>query len=530
MAQKLSHFILHPADNKGRVLTTNSTTPQENWQANEPMDPRTVEETAPLLGAEVITTDPRTIEEREFAKGDPENPLEWPLKFKWLFISILFFMGATVTFTCISPVPIAGRIVQDLSNGEKNKYASVLLVTIWELGEAAGPLLIAPLSETFGRYPVLNVCSVFFTAAAVLAATAQTTPQFILSRVLSGLFVTSNVLGPAIVGDIFEPDMRGSAMSFVMLAPNIGGAVGPAIGGYVADALSWRWVVWMSVLLCATCQILVLLCFRETYGPTILARKVLRLRKLSGSASAESAAQNNSKSRGAEAALESIIRPFLIFKSSIVLVAISLFGSLTFSHYFNMTTTLPDILEDVYGLKSSQTGMSMLSFSIGSFIGLFICNRSVDRIYVHLTKANGGVGQPEYRLPLMILAAVLAPFGLLLYGWSAEFGLPLWVFLFSFSSMGMILLMAFLPLSAYVVDAFGPYAASAMTGLIVLRCLMGSLLPLSTTPLVENYGFGRAFSVISLVSAALAPIPVVIMIYGQKLRQLSKYTRNDAAE
>lgn len=171
-----------------------------------------------------------------------------------------------------------------------------------------------------------------------------------------------------------------------------------------------------------------------------------------------------------------------------------------------------------------------IAAAIGSFIGLFICNRSVDRIYVHLTKANGGVGQPEYRLPLMILAAVLAPFGLLLYGWSAEFGLPLWVFLFSFSSMGMILLMAFLPLSAYVVDAFGPYAASAMTGLIVLRCLMGSLLPLSTTPLVENYGFGRAFSVISLVSAVLAPIPVVIMIYGQKLRQLSKYTRNDPPE
>jgi hypothetical protein len=96
MAQKLSHFILHPANSKGRVLTTSSKTLQENWQANEPMDPRTVEETAPLLGAEVVTTDARTIEEREFAKGDPENPLEWPLKFKWLFISILFFMGATV--------------------------------------------------------------------------------------------------------------------------------------------------------------------------------------------------------------------------------------------------------------------------------------------------------------------------------------------------------------------------------------------------------------------------------------------------
>lgn len=50
------------------------------------------------------------------------------------------------TFTCIGVVPVAGRIVLDLE-GRESKSSSVLLVTIWELGEAAGPLIIAPLSE-----------------------------------------------------------------------------------------------------------------------------------------------------------------------------------------------------------------------------------------------------------------------------------------------------------------------------------------------------------------------------------------------
>lgn len=58
--------------------------------------------------------------------------------------SIADFDGST--FTCIGVVPVAGRIVMDLE-GRESKSSSVLLVTIWELGEAAGPLIIAPLSE-----------------------------------------------------------------------------------------------------------------------------------------------------------------------------------------------------------------------------------------------------------------------------------------------------------------------------------------------------------------------------------------------
>jgi hypothetical protein len=57
------------------------------------------------------------------------------------------------TFNCIGVVPVARKIVLDLE-GKRSKSSSVLLVTIWELGEAAGPLIIAPLSE--GPLPTPN--------------------------------------------------------------------------------------------------------------------------------------------------------------------------------------------------------------------------------------------------------------------------------------------------------------------------------------------------------------------------------------
>jgi hypothetical protein len=79
----------------------------------------------------------------------------------------------------------------------------------------------------------------------------------------------------------------------------------------------------------------------------------------------------------------------------------------------------------------------------------------------------------------------------------------------------------------YVVDAFGRFSASAMTGLIVTRCLMGTFLPLTVQPLVERFGYGFGLSIIAAASLCLAPIPVLVSRYGSKWRQRSKYTKDD---
>jgi hypothetical protein len=155
-----------------------------------------------------------------------------------------------------------------------------------------------------------------------------------------------------------------------------------------------------------------------------------------------------------------------------------------------------------------------------------LCNVTLDRIYARMKAANGGVGQPEFRLPLVIVGGVALPVMIALYGWAAELLVPLWVLLLLMGLVGFALILAFVPVSAYVVDAFGLYAASAMTGLIVARCLMSTFLPLATTPLVRNYGFGWGFTVLGAVSLGLAPIPVLVSRYGQQWRQLSEYTRS----
>ncbi|KAF3059891.1 hypothetical protein GL218_05155 [Daldinia childiae] len=458
--------------------------------------------------------------------GDEENPLEWPQAYKWAIVALLALMAFTVTFTCISVVPVATRIVDDLDHGHSSKSASVLLVTIWELGEAAGPLLIAPLSEVFGRYPVMNVANVLFITATVLAALSQSTTLFIAARTLTGLAVASNVLNPAIVGDIFISEQRGSAMSLIQLAPLIGGAVGPAISGAIAETMGWRSTMWMCVILAATCEVVFLTCFRETYKVAILRRKAARLRLETGNTALRTVFDADDGSRS-EKLWGAIIRPFTVLAGSGVLQMLSLFGSITFTYFYILVTTLPDILGTIYGLSPAGAGSALISFSIGSALSVVLCNQTLDRIYIKLRDSHKGVGQPEYRLPLVIVGGFTLPLVAAWYGWSAQLHAPILLLLFSVAIMGLTLMLGFLPLYAYVVDAFGLYAASAMTAVIVTRCLAGTFLPLAAAPLVDRFGYGIGLSILGAASFLLAPIPVLVLRYGSKWRQGSKYSRDE---
>lgn len=233
-------------------------------------------------------------------------------------------------------MPVAKHVVRDVGGAQPS--AGVLVVTAWELGEAAGPLFLAPLSEAYGRATVLAAANGVFGAATALTALSGSPATLIAARALTGLAVASTVLGPAVVGDMLAPEERGSAMTLMMVAPLVGSAVGPAVGGAVAERLGWRCLVWLSVVLAGACQVLLLFCFEETYrGAAGQGRRVGGM-------------------------WEAATRPVLVVCSSGVLAALCLFHGLAFTYYYIMAVTLPDILEGVYGQPPSVVGSCFMCF------------------------------------------------------------------------------------------------------------------------------------------------------------------------
>ena len=264
-------------------------------------------------------------------------------------------------------VPFARRIVDDLEHGQRtgDAFSSVLPVTIWELGEAAGPLLVAPLSEMFGRYPVINCSNVLFATGALLASMSQSMPAFIFCRALMGMAVSTNVLGPAVVGDMFVPEERGTAISMITFCTILGGTMGPALGGLFSQLWGWRSVLWTCLGVATACGAVFFAYYKETYKLAILRRRAAKLREHNGGAPKMGAMQPRSMSiGGAEeqaGLLSSMMRPAVVLCSSGVLACLSIFGSVVFAHLYVVTVTLPGVLEDLYGLSEAATGSAFLA-------------------------------------------------------------------------------------------------------------------------------------------------------------------------
>lgn len=98
-----------------------------------------------------------------------------------------------------------------------------LVVSIYILGFAVGPLLISPLSEIYGRYPVYVVCNAVFIVFTVACAVASSMNQLIVFRFFAGCFgVCPITLGGASISDLIPQEKRGASMSLFGMGPLMG--------------------------------------------------------------------------------------------------------------------------------------------------------------------------------------------------------------------------------------------------------------------------------------------------------------------
>lgn len=96
---------------------------------------------------------------------------------------------------------------------------------------------------------------------------------------------------------------------------------------------------------------------------------------------------------------------------------------IVYSLFVVYLTTLPTIFTKVYHETIGIAGLHYIALGGGLTLASQINARVMDKIYIYLKNKNGGKGEPEFRLPLLVPGSILASFGLLLSGWSAEKGL-----------------------------------------------------------------------------------------------------------
>lgn len=116
-----------------------------------------------------------------------------------------------------------------------------MTVSLYMVGIALSQLIMGPLSDRFGRRPVLLGGLALMVAASVACIFAETLPQLIAARFFQALGGASGmVVSRAIIRDIYERDRVASMISLVVAALMIGQMVSPLTGGLIETAFGWR--------------------------------------------------------------------------------------------------------------------------------------------------------------------------------------------------------------------------------------------------------------------------------------------------
>lgn len=104
------------------------------------------------------------------------------------------------------------------------------------------------LGDVFGRKYLFCLSQVLFVLGSLLCALSDSMGSLILGRAVQGLGGGgSMILSQAIVADIFPPKERGKYMGIMGISFGASMALGPLLGGFFTEQLSWRWCFWMNL-------------------------------------------------------------------------------------------------------------------------------------------------------------------------------------------------------------------------------------------------------------------------------------------
>ncbi|KAI0434030.1 putative bicyclomycin resistance protein [Xylaria sp. FL1042] len=449
-------------------------------------------------------------------EDDPEHPYQWPAwrtRLNLTLISCMTFLTPLASSIFAPGVP---QLVKEFHS--TNLEIASFVVSVYVLGFAAGPLVLAPLSELYGRLPIYHISNVGFIAFTVGCALAPSLGSLIAFRLIAGIFGSCPItVGAGSINDMVPQEKRTTAIAFFAIGPLLGPVVGPVAGGFLAGAKGWRWTFWLLVIAGGALSLVALVLMSETYHPVLLRRKVAKIQAQTGNKDLRSKFDLN-LSPGA-LFKRNIIRPLKMLALSPIMMIMSLYIAVTYGYLYLMFTTITQVFQETYGFSTSLVGLAFLGLGIGSLLGIVVYTViSAKYVQKHSDKKSTAPLKPEFRLITLPLGAILLPAGLFIYGWTAQYKVHWIVPIIGMGITGIGTIVIFMGILAYLIDAFTIYSASAIAANAVVRSIASAVLPLAGLPMYARLGVGWGNSVLGFIAVALIPVAILIIKYGEYLR------------
>ncbi|KAL1875330.1 hypothetical protein VTK73DRAFT_10114 [Phialemonium thermophilum] len=457
-----------------------------------------------------------------FEPDDREDPKCWPVWYRaWVIVAVSYSCWVVVLYSTSYTATIPGLMKE---YNEPSETVATLGITTYLLGLAAGALIVAPMSELYGRRPVYLICLVIFVLLIIPSALATSLTEILLVRFFGALFGSAMVSnGPGTVVDIASEEYLALCMSLFSVAPLNGPVSGPIVGGFVFEYLGWRWNSWLAMILGAVAFTCVALT-KETYAPAILRRRAVARRKESDDERWWS--RYDEKISTFDLLKINLSRPFVLSFTEPILWFFNIWISVCYGVLYLCFVAYPIVFSQYRGWGPGISGLSFIGIGIGTIFSI-VCEPLWRRIInSHEKDPETGRVPPEATAAIMTIGAVLTAVGQLVFSWTC---LPVtihWAIPIAFGiPFGAGNTLCFIYGSNYLAGAYGIYAASALAGNTVMRSIFGATLPLAGPNMYRTLTPRWAGTLLGLLEVCLIPIPFAFYRYGARIRARSRLIR-----
>ncbi|KAH8891842.1 major facilitator superfamily transporter [Thozetella sp. PMI_491] len=456
-----------------------------------------------------------------FEENDPVNPHNWK---RWKKAMVV------VTATVISiNSSLGSALTSNLMPYLQETFhvpdgpQTVLPASVYLMGFVCGPLIFAPLSEAYGRKPVLLVGFSGFTIWTVASPLAPNWPAFLIFRFLSGTFGAPplSVMGGCIADVFVDSKVRGIAMMSWSAATFIGPLTAPIVGGFLGR-IDWHWAFWVALIFAALSAGF-LIWLPETLAAKLLRTKAKKLNKANNS---EAYISPYDLERGSLLSTlgTTLTRPVRLLCNEMLLTSTCIYMAFVYASFYMLLVISTRIFQNIYHFSPGISGVCFLMIALGTIIGCCIQVWFDNRLAPRLA-AKHPRKRPEYlRLPLACIGGPCFMISLLWLGWSAKAEIHWIVPLLATVPYGLANQLIFMALINYVADAYGVYSASALAACGATRSFAGALIPLAVTNMLEALGIAWSCTLLAFIAAALCAVPFCFIIWGEKIRSRSRFS------
>ena len=306
------------------------------------------------------------------------SPASKPHAVTWHFTLIIALLATLAPFSIDTYLPSFPDIAREL---HANSLQMQQTLSAYLIAFGLMMLVHGPLSDAYGRKPIILVALMAYIVTSIGCALAQSLEWLLAMRIGQGLAAGAGlVIGRAMIRDVLAGAQAQKLMSHVTMTFTLAAAAGPIIGGWLHAWWGWRSVFWFLALSSASILYLTWACLPETLPAT--QRQSVRVRP--------------------------VVRAYaqaLANRGFMRLVAVL---ALVFAGLFLYIASAPVLLFDVLHFAPEEFGWFFIPIIAGITLGAFVSGAAADRLRPNQT-INLGFALLGSAVILNMLQALLLP-------------------------------------------------------------------------------------------------------------------------